>query len=34
LGFGFGHAQIRASGWAVVVVAVIATGAYGALAIW
>lgn len=34
LGLGFGHAQIRASGWAVVGVAVIAAGAYGALAIW
>jgi succinate dehydrogenase / fumarate reductase cytochrome b subunit len=34
LGYGFGHAQIRTSGWAVVVIAIIATGAYGALAIW
>ncbi|HEY5568726.1 MAG TPA: succinate dehydrogenase, cytochrome b556 subunit [Gammaproteobacteria bacterium] len=28
LGFGFGHAQIRASGWGVVFVALAATGAY------
>jgi succinate dehydrogenase / fumarate reductase cytochrome b subunit len=33
VGVGFGHAQIRASGWAVVVAAVLATGAYTVLAI-
>jgi succinate dehydrogenase / fumarate reductase cytochrome b subunit len=33
LGKGFGHAQIRAGGWAVVLVAVVAAGAYAVLAI-
>jgi succinate dehydrogenase / fumarate reductase cytochrome b subunit len=33
LGRGFGHGQIRASGWAVVVVALLATGAYAVVAI-
>ena len=33
LGLGFGHAQIRASGWAVVLAAVVAAGAYTVLVI-
>ena len=33
VGLGFGHAQIRASGWAVVIAAIAATSAYSALAI-
>jgi succinate dehydrogenase / fumarate reductase, cytochrome b subunit len=33
VGWGFGHAQIRASGWAVVGAALLATGIYAAIAI-